>query len=196
MKPGRSVRVQSDPEVHARAGIVTAYDFVQMPEQDVLRLLHKPGHATWCELQGRRRILLDLNAKQRYASMMKGHTFSPPSSSRDFVFAEAIRNTEAALAKLRRHGHLAREVGLCLRQKDYTQQSGGVPLPAPTSHDCEVIPGGNPGAAAEDFPYAGCAAGKARTALSRRDDRAAFGDSKVDTGDSWNMSAPVNLDLY
>jgi len=121
-------------------GIVTAYDFTRMPEMEVHRLLHKPGHATWCELQGRRMIPLELDAKQSYASMMKGHTFSPPSADRRVVFAEAIRNMGAALAKLRRHQHLAREIGLYLRQKDYTGQSLGAALPSPTCHDCEVVP--------------------------------------------------------
>ncbi len=121
-------------------GIVTAYDFTRMPEVEVHRLLHKPGHATWCELQGRRMIPLELDAKQSYASMMKGHTFSPPSEDGRLVFAEAMRNLGAALAKLRRHQHLAREIGLCLRQKDYSSRANCAALPCPTCHDCEVVP--------------------------------------------------------
>ena len=121
-------------------GIVSAHDFTNMPEIHVHRLLHKPGHATWWELQGRRMIPLELNAKQRYDSMMKGHTFSPPSDDRRVVFAEVVKNMGAALAKLRRHQHLAREIGLYLRHKDYTGQSGCASLPCPTYHDCEVVP--------------------------------------------------------
>jgi DNA polymerase-4/DNA polymerase V len=120
-------------------GIATAFDFTRMPETEVLRLLHKPGHATWCELQGRRMIPLDLIGKQRYASMMKGHTFSPPSEDRSLVFAEAMRNMVAVLAKLRRHKHLAREIGLCLRHKDYSSQANCASLPCPTCHDCEAV---------------------------------------------------------
>lgn len=121
-------------------GIATAHDFTQLPEKDVLRLLHKPGHATWHELQGRRMLPLELNPKQRYDSMMKGHTFSPPSDDRRIVFAEAIQNMGAVLAKLRRHQHLAREIGLCLRQKDYTSQAASAAFPHPTCHDCEAVP--------------------------------------------------------
>ena len=121
-------------------GIATAADFIQMPERNVLRLLHKPGHDTWCELQGRRMLPLEQNAKQLYQSMMKGHTFSPSSADRRLVFAEAMRNMAAALAKLRRHQHLAREIGLCLRRKDYTSQAASAPLPCPSSHDCEAVP--------------------------------------------------------
>jgi len=121
-------------------GIVTAYDFTRMDESAVLRLLHKPGHETWRELQGRRVFPLDLEAKRSYDSMMKGHTFSPPSDDPRLVFSEALRNMTNAMAKLRRHAHLAKEIGLSLRLKDYTGQTACTPLPCLTSHDCEAAP--------------------------------------------------------
>jgi hypothetical protein len=106
----------------------------------VLRLLHKPGHETWRELRGRRVFPIQTEVKRRYDSMMRGHTFSPPSDDPRLVFSEAVRNMTAALARLRRREHLAREVGLCLRRKDYTAQAAAAPLPCPTSHDGEVAP--------------------------------------------------------
>ena len=121
-------------------GIATAYDFTRMDEAAVLRLLHKPGHETWRELKGRRVFPLDLESKRDYDSMMKGHTFSPPSDDPRLVFSEALRNMTNAMAKLRRHAHLAKEIGLCLRLKDYTGQTAGALLPCPTSHDCEAAP--------------------------------------------------------
>jgi hypothetical protein len=111
-----------------------------MEEAAVLRLLHKPGHETWRELQGRRVFPLDLEAKRSYDSMMKGHTFSPPSDDPRLVFSEALRNMTHGLAKLRRHDHLAKEIGLSLRLKDYTGQTACAPLPSATSHDCEAAP--------------------------------------------------------
>lgn len=121
-------------------GIVTALDFTNMEESAVLRLLHKPGHETWRELRGRRVFPLDPVSKQEYGSMMKGHTFSPPSEDSRLVFSEALRNMGAAFAKLRRHRHLAREIGLCLRLKDYTGQGAAATLPMLTAHDCEAAP--------------------------------------------------------
>ncbi len=121
-------------------GVVTAFDFTRMDEAAVLRLLHKPGHETWRELQGRRVFPLELSAKRSYDSMMKGHTFSPPNADPTFIFSEALRNMGAAMAKLRRHAHLAKEIGLSLRLKDYTGQTAGARLPCPTSHDCEAAP--------------------------------------------------------
>jgi len=111
-----------------------------MDESAVLRLLHKPGHETWHELQGRRRFAFEFNAKRRYDSMMKGHTFSPPSGDPRLVFAEALRNMSRALAKLRRHDHLACELGLCLRLADFSHCAASARFPAATDHDCEAAP--------------------------------------------------------
>jgi DNA polymerase-4/DNA polymerase V len=121
-------------------GIATALDFSRMDEAEVLRLLHQPGHATWRELHGYRMLPLELDPRARYQSMMKGHTFAPPSDDPRIVLAEALHNVTAVLARLRRHRHLAREIGLCLRRKDYTHQAAGAPLPAPTCHDSEAVP--------------------------------------------------------
>ncbi len=121
-------------------GIATALDFTRMDEAAVLKLLHKPGHETWHELRGRRAFRLELEPKLTYDSMMKGHTFSPPSADGRLVFAEALRNMAAVFAKLRRHRHAAKELGLCLRLKDYTGQAAAATLPLLTAHDCEAAP--------------------------------------------------------
>jgi hypothetical protein len=84
---------------------------------------------------------IELEVKQRYDSMMKGHTFSPPNSDPRFVFSEALKNMGNVLAKLRRHAHLAKEMGLSLREKDYTHAAwAALPLASPTCHDCEAAP--------------------------------------------------------
>jgi DNA polymerase-4/DNA polymerase V len=123
-----------------RLGAATAWDFASLEEPAVLKLLHKPGHETWRELKGCRVFRLELEPKLRYDSMMKGHTFSPPSGDGRLVFAEAMKNLAAAFAKLRRHRHLAKEVGLCLRLKDYTGHAAAATLPLLTAHDCEALP--------------------------------------------------------
>ncbi len=121
-------------------GIATAQDFVMMDAAAVNRLLHKPGYETWRELRGQRVFPLALEPKARYDSMMKGHTFAPPSDDPRLVYAEARRNLAATMAKLRRHAHLAREVGLCLRRQDYSGRAASLPLPAPASHDGDAAP--------------------------------------------------------
>jgi DNA polymerase IV len=121
-------------------GVCTALDFTAMPENEVLRLLHKPGYEIWHELQGRKRFSLESNPLRTYDSMMKGHTFAPPSSNSDFIFAEAADNLERALARLRRHRHLAREIGLCLRLKDYRHQSGSLRTTHAAADDRTFMP--------------------------------------------------------
>jgi DNA polymerase-4/DNA polymerase V len=123
-----------------RLGVATALDFARLDESAVLRLLHKPGHETWHELHGRRRLPLALEAKARYDSMMKGHTFSPASADPRLVFAEAQRNFSRVFAKLRRHAHLARGLGLCLRGADFEHRAAYARLPADTDHDAEAAP--------------------------------------------------------
>jgi hypothetical protein len=120
--------------------VATALDFTRLDEAEVLRLLHKPGHETWHELRGNRRFAFAFDAKARYDSMMKGHTFSPPSGDPRLVFAEAQRNLSRAFAKLRRHAHLACELGLCLRLADFDHRAASARFPAATDHDCEAIP--------------------------------------------------------
>jgi DNA polymerase-4 len=120
-------------------GISSALDFTQMNESAVKKLLHKPGHETWHELQGHQRFRLNENPFRTYDSMMKGHTFSPPSNNPDFIFAEAVNNMERALAKLRRHRHLTREIGLSLRLKEYHHQSAALRTSLPTDNNRELI---------------------------------------------------------
>ena len=123
-----------------RIGVQSAMDFVQMDEAEVRRLLHQPGNETWHELQGHKRFQLDENPFRTYDSLMKGHTFSPPSDNREFIFAEAVNNLARVLAKLRRHRHLTREIGLCLRLKDYQYQSAALRTPLPTDDNRELMP--------------------------------------------------------
>ena len=121
-------------------GVATAADLAQMEATDVLRLLRKPGYDTWSELRGRRAIPLDTARRTAGDSLMKGHTFAPPSRDRAFVFAEALRNLGAAMARLRRHRQRAREIGLVLRLADYAWRADAAALPLPTALDTEAAP--------------------------------------------------------
>ncbi len=121
-------------------GIRTAAQFAALDERDVRRLLHKPGCVTWRELRGEPVLPLETEPKCRYDSMLKGHTFAPPSGDAALVHAEALRNAVELLSRLRRRGHLAREFGLVLRRQDYTASAATETLPVPTAQDHEVTP--------------------------------------------------------
>ena len=121
-------------------GVATAADLARLEATDVLRLLHKPGYDTWSELRGRRAVPLDTTHRPPRDSLMKGHTFAPPSRDRAFIFSEALRNLGTAMARLRRHRQRARELGLCLRLADYTGRAEAAVFPLPTGLDTEAIP--------------------------------------------------------
>jgi DNA polymerase-4/DNA polymerase V len=124
----------------ARLGVATAWDLARLEASTVRKLLHKPGYETWRELHGWRVFPLEQEASTRYGSMMKGHTFAPPSDDVHLVRAEAMRNLTAVLAKLRRRRHLAGLIGLAMRLRDYTVRAGCLPLPFSTAHDAEAAP--------------------------------------------------------
>jgi len=130
----------SSAEKLTMRGVKTALDFTTLSEQEVRKLLHKPGIETWHELRGKRVFPLGTEAKHSYDSMMKGHTFSPPTDDKPFIYSEAIRNMAGAFARMRRHRHRAKEVGLCLRCKDYAAHAASIELPMVTAHDCEALP--------------------------------------------------------
>lgn len=122
-----------------KAGVSTAWDFSRLDGARVLKLLHKPGYDTWCELQGKRTFELDPEPKEQYVSMMKGHTFAPPGSDAGIILAEAFKNTTEVMAKLRRHSHVTREIGLYLRFKGYDGTGAAIQLPRRTSGTAEAI---------------------------------------------------------
>ena len=121
-------------------GVVTAYDFVRQPEAWVAARLHKPGRDTWYELQGHPMQPVNPAPKSTYGSVMKSHTFSPPTGDRELVYAELVRNVEAVFAKARRLRLRARLVGVGLRRADFQHAGGEAALPRPTSLEREVLP--------------------------------------------------------
>ncbi len=87
-------------------GIKTALDFVRRPLYFVEGVLGKVGVELWQELRGDAMYAVDATPKQSYASIQRTRTFTPPSSDRNYIFAQLIQNLEGALAKARRF-HLA-----------------------------------------------------------------------------------------
>lgn len=121
-------------------GVATAYDFVRRPEAWVAQLLHKPGRETWFELQGHPMRAVDPTPKSTYGSIMKSHTFSPSTGDRALVYAELLRNFEAACSRLRRLRLRAGVVGVSLRRQDFQHAGGELPLPRASALDAELLP--------------------------------------------------------
>ena len=121
-------------------GIHTAYDFALRDEAWVRRMLHKPGWEIWQELRGTSVCRVDTELRPPPASIMKGKTFSAPSTDRAYIYARLIRNMESAFIKLRRFRMRSGELSVYLRTKDYEQRGVSARLSRGTSNAMEITP--------------------------------------------------------
>jgi DNA polymerase IV len=95
-------------------------DYVRRPMDFAQKLLGKIGIELWQELRGVAVYPVSAEAKHTYLTISKTKTFSPPSSNRDFVKAQLMRNLESAFIKLRRHELACRNLTVYLRRSDFS----------------------------------------------------------------------------
>jgi DNA polymerase-4/DNA polymerase V len=103
----------------AKHGIYSVLDYVKRPETFAKKLLGKIGAELWHELNGRSVYPIVKEQKDDQASLSKTKTFTPPSSEKDFVRAQLIRNMESAFIKLRRHRLRTKLIGVYLKKSDH-----------------------------------------------------------------------------
>ncbi|MBP7275174.1 MAG: DNA polymerase IV [Kiritimatiellae bacterium] len=123
-----------------KQGLRTAYDFVRLPEARASEWLGKIGRELWHELRGEAVYPVTTEPKSERYSVSKCKTFTAPSSDREFVRAQLIRNLESAFLRLREHGLRARTIGLALRRKDFSQSDGELRLSRATAWANEAAP--------------------------------------------------------
>lgn len=131
---------KSSQALLGKYGHHTAHDFVLCDEKWVHKQLHKPGWETWQELRGNPVKKLELQTRPPKGSIMKGKTFSAPSTNRDYIYAKLIRNIESAFIKLRRHQMRMQEICVYLRQKEYDERGISMQLDRSTSNAMEIMP--------------------------------------------------------
>ncbi len=102
-----------------KQGIRNVWDYVSRPEAWARHLLGKIGGELWHELRGEAVYPIVTREKEDYASISKTKTFTPPSSEKDFVRAQLVRNLESAFIKMRRHKLRAKRLGVFLREQDF-----------------------------------------------------------------------------
>ncbi|MFA6384815.1 MAG: DNA polymerase IV [Candidatus Omnitrophota bacterium] len=95
-------------------------DYARRPVDFAQKLLGKTGVELWQELRGVAVYPVSKEAKHKYLTISKTKTFSPPSSDRDFVKAQLVRNLESAFIKLRRHELSCRNLTAYLRRSDFS----------------------------------------------------------------------------
>ena len=100
-------------------GIRTVLEFVSRPQSFAKKLFGKVGDELWKELSGTSVNEVCSIKKSSYASISKFKTFSPPSTSPEYVFAHLLRNLERASAKMRRFDLATRKFFIVLRRQSF-----------------------------------------------------------------------------
>ncbi len=120
-------------------GIRTALQFARAEERFVERNLSKPYREIWHELNGRSVYPVTTETKDRYQSISKAKTFTPPSTDEAFVFAQVAKNLENACIKARRYRLAASRLIVFLRQQDYASSGVELTLTRPTAYPAELF---------------------------------------------------------
>lgn len=100
-------------------GIQTAYDFVMRDERWIKENLSKPFYETWQELNGQMVFKLSEEKKEKQKSISKTRTFTPPSSDRNFIFAQLSKNIENACIKARRFNLASSKIFIFLKTQEF-----------------------------------------------------------------------------
>ncbi|MFW0862645.1 MAG: DNA polymerase Y family protein [Candidatus Komeilibacteria bacterium] len=109
-----------------RFGIKTAYDFTLKSKYWVKQHLNKTGLEIWNELRGQAVYDIADEKHEKYKSISKTKTFTPPSTQRNYLLGQMIRNLESACIKARRHNLVSDRLVIYLRQQNF--QSSGIEI--------------------------------------------------------------------
>lgn len=123
----------------AKFGIRTALEFARMDEGFVSERFSKPYLGIWHELNGRSVFPVSKEGKDTYQSISKARTFTPPSTDREFVFAQLSRNLENACAKARRYGLSASRLVVFLRTQEFVDSGVELALSRPSAYPAELF---------------------------------------------------------
>jgi DNA polymerase-4/DNA polymerase V len=122
-----------------KQGIRNVWDYVSRPEAWAKELLGKIGVELWHELRGEAVYPVVTQEKDDYASISKTKTFTPPSSEKDFVKAQLVRNLESAFIKMRRHKLRAKRMAVFLRDQCFRSSGVEAAFDRSTSSTLEAV---------------------------------------------------------
>jgi len=112
-------------------GIHTCADFVNLTQDTVRHLLHRPGVDLWKELQGEKVHDVERSFAAN-KSITRTSSFEPQTSDQKFLWAHTVRQLERAIDALHREQLLGREIVLYLRDKDFRSYGWSYRLPTPS----------------------------------------------------------------
>lgn len=120
-------------------GLQSALDFVKQPEAFAKKLLGKIGVELHQELSGIAVHPVTPQQKTSYATISKFKTFTPASTDRTCVHAQALKNLEKACMKARRYQLKTTQLILFLRSQDFLTRGMELKLSHPTSSTLELV---------------------------------------------------------
>jgi DNA polymerase IV len=120
-------------------GMRTALQFARTSEVWVKKRLTKPFYNIWQELNGRCVLPLLTAEKTSYQSIQKWKTFTPPSSDREFVFAQLSKNVENACIKARTYQLAARGAFVALKTQQFLVQGIEVKFSRATAFPHDIL---------------------------------------------------------
>lgn len=120
-------------------GILSAWEFIQKPEDWVVRNTTKPYQEIWHELRGESVLPLATRKPGPQQSFMRTRTFSPPSGDKRFLFAELSHHTEVLCARLRSDMLAARRVSFFIKTQAMHYISNEVALSRGTNIPEEIL---------------------------------------------------------
>lgn len=111
-------------------GVSSALDYARKPDAWLKEhSFVKPQRDTWLELQGYSvlPVMNEYHAKPH--SVMVTRTFTPPSTDREFIFAQLSKNVEGACAKIRRARMKSSALSFYLKTQEFTYHGVQIELP-------------------------------------------------------------------
>jgi len=126
-------------EARGYSGAVTALQFASEQPEWVKLHFSKPFQEIHRELNGGFVYPLVIGEKNDYASISKTRTFTPPSSDREYVFAQLSKNIENACIKLRRHSLFTKRFAFFLKTQEFRYAGLEIKLSQAISAPQEII---------------------------------------------------------
>lgn len=120
-------------------GVRDAFDFATRSEEWVSRHFTKPHHELWAELRGQSVWPVSDAEPSPQHTIGKTRTFTPPSTDREFVFAQLLKNVENACIKARRHHLIARGIVVYLKRQDYSYAGTEATFSRSTAYPVEIV---------------------------------------------------------
>ncbi len=122
-----------------RQGFAMAQQFTSLTENYVQQTFSKPLVETWYELRGSAIHLVHSGSREKHKSIAKTRMFPSPTGDTALLFSELSKNIEAACARARRFGLVAREISFFLKTTEFRYHTTEVRLPEPTSSPEEIL---------------------------------------------------------